>query len=241
MQLFYAKQLVDGKAILDENESSHCIRVLRKKKGDEISLTDGKGHFFEGRIIQDNPRQTILETRNEIVQVEGHPWNLHIAIAPTKNMDRFEWFVEKAVEIGVNEISPVICHYSERKKLRTDRLERIMVSAMKQSLKAYLPILHPLRPLKDIFDEEISGRENYIAHLEDNNRTELVHLRPESSNYLVLIGPEGDFHPDEILLAKKNNFQAVSLGYSRLRTETAGVAVCQIISDIESLKRRTES
>ncbi|MCF8381862.1 MAG: 16S rRNA (uracil(1498)-N(3))-methyltransferase [Bacteroidales bacterium] len=236
MQLFYANQMIDGSAYLDETESGHCIRVLRKKKGDEIRFTDGKGKYYSGIITQDNPRQCILKVPGKGEELVKHNYNLHIAIAPTKNIDRFEWFVEKAVEIGVDSITPLLCRYSERKKLRSDRLEKIIISAMKQSIKAHLPVLHPLTAFKDFAGAEYSDSEKLIAHLEETKRTELIRMKPRNSNYIVLIGPEGDFHTDEINLAFKNDFQAVSLGHSRLRTETAGVAVCQIISDLESLK-----
>jgi len=236
MQLFYANQIIASSAFLDENESGHCIRVLRKKKGDEIKFTDGKGKYYVGIITQDNPRQCILNIVGKGEELFKHNYNLHIAIAPTKNIDRFEWFVEKSVEIGVDSITPVLCHYSERKKLRADRLEKIIISAMKQSIKAHLPLLNPLTSYKEFVSGVFPDCGKYIAHLEETERKELIRISPGPSNYIVLIGPEGDFHIDEIKLAFKNDYQAVSLGNSRLRTETAGIAVCQIISDLESLR-----
>lgn len=236
MQLFYANQVIDASAFLDENESGHCIRVLRKKKGDEIKFTDGKGKYYVGIITQDNPRQCILNVLGKGEELYKHNYNLNIAIAPTKNIDRFEWFVEKSVEIGVDSITPILCHYSERKKLRIDRLEKIIISAMKQSIKAHLPVLNPLTSYKDFVNGIYPNTAKYIAHLEETERKELIRISPEFSNYIILIGPEGDFHIDEIDLAYKNDFQAVSLGHSRLRTETAGIAVCQIIGDLESLR-----
>lgn len=236
MQLFYANQVIDGSAFLDENESGHCIRVLRKKIGDEIKFTDGRGKYYVGTVTQANPRQCILKVSGKGEELFKHNYNLHIAIAPTKNIDRFEWFVEKAVEIGVDSITPILCNYSERKKLRADRLEKIIISAMKQSVKAHLPVLNPLISYKEFVNAGYPNSGKYIAHLEETERKELIRISPGPSNYIILIGPEGDFHPDEIKLAVKNDFKAVSLGHSRLRTETAGIAVCQIISDLESLR-----
>lgn len=236
MQLFYAKQIIDGSAFLDENESGHCIRVLRKNMGDVIKFTDGKGKYYEGIITQNNPRQCILKVNSKGEQLHKHSYKLHIGIAPTKNIDRFEWFVEKAVEIGVDSITPLLCHYSERKKLRLDRLEKIIISAMKQSIKAHLPVLNPLSNYQDFVIAEYPNTLKFIAHLEESERKELIRTNAGSSNYLILVGPEGDFHMDEINMALVNGFQAVSLGHSRLRTETAGIVACQIISDIESLR-----
>lgn len=236
MQLFYATEIIEGSAFLDENESGHCIRVLRKKKGDNIKFTDGNGKYYEGIILQDNPRQCIVKVRGKGEQLYKHKYNLHIAIAPTKNIDRFEWFVEKAVEIGVDSITPLLCHYSERKKIRSDRLGKIIISAMKQSIKAHLPILNSFCSYEDFVNAEYSNTVKFIAHLVESERKELIHTIPGPPNYIILIGPEGDFHKDEIRMAIGNDFQAVSLGHSRLRTETAGIAACQIISNLESLR-----
>lgn len=236
MQLFYAKNIIENSAFLDETESTHCVRVLRKKKGDIINLTDGKGHFYQGKISQDNPKQCILQITETTVSAPKHPYNLHVAIAPTKNIDRFEWFVEKAVEIGVDIITPLICHYSERKKLRSDRIEKIIISAMKQSIKGFLPKFNETISIQEFVLQGFNNSLKCIAHLEKQKKTELIKLDRDGNDYVIIIGPEGDFHPDEIKLAIANGFIPISLGNSRLRTETAGVAVCQIVCDRQSLK-----
>ncbi len=206
------------------------------KVGDELNFVDGIGGMYKAVIAKADYKNTLVNILHKDATYRKHDYNLHIAIAPTKNIDRYEWFVEKAVEIGVDTITPILCHYSERKKLRNDRLERIMVSAMKQSVKAHLPTLNPLTKFEDLVKTTYSDAQKLIAHCEDTERHDLIRMNSGPSNYLMLIGPEGDFHPDEINLATENGFLPVSLGHSRLRTETAGVAVCQIISDIESLR-----
>ena len=236
MQLFYSENIINKQAILNMDESSHCIRVLRRKKGDQVKLTDGKGYFYTGVITQDNPKQTIINLEGKAEKAYKHPYHLHVAIAPTKNMDRMEWFVEKAVEIGVDEITPILCRHSERKKLREDRLQKIILSAMKQSMKADLPRLNRLTPLADLLNSGLKDVQKLIAHLEEGRKQKLIKLRPQYNKYLVLIGPEGDFDPSEISPAIQNAFVPVSLGNYRLRTETAGVAACQIIADIERIK-----
>ena len=236
MHLYYTKEIESDTAVLDSVESQHCIKVLRMKEGDVLNFVDGVGGMYKALIVNANYKRTLVKIIKKDKTFRKHNYHLHIAIAPTKNMDRYEWFVEKAVEIGVDTITPILCHYSERKKLRTDRLERIMVSAMKQSIKAHLPTLNPLTNYKDLVKTTFSGVQKVIAHCEESERHDLIRINPGPSEYLILIGPEGDFHPEEINMALKNDFLPVSLGHSRLRTETAGVAVCQIISDLERLR-----
>jgi len=228
MQIFYVTDAaVRGE--LPEEEAAHAIRVLRLTEGETILLTDGIGSFYKAEITRAHPKHcefSIIET------IEQAPfWNtqLHIAVAPTKNMDRMEWFVEKATEIGIDAITCLLCRYSERKEIKLPRLEKIMVSAMKQSQKAYLPQLHEMTPFKQFILQDHHGRK-FIAHCEPGMEKQLLkdayHL---GEDVLILIGPEGDFSSDEIALALKNGFEPVSLGESRLRTETAALVACHTI------------
>lgn len=227
MILFYQPQIPQGVFHLDEDESKHCVKVLRKKPGDSIDLTDGSGSFYKA-IIQDADSRKCVFTITETRQQGSRPFHLHIAISPTKNADRIEWFVEKAVEFGVDEISLIECEHTERSYIRHDRLEKVAVSAMKQSLKAYLPKIHPLLSFPEII--ETKTRSKYIAYVDSSNPVHLMNAAKDSNDVIVLIGPEGDFSEEELQQAGKHGFQKVSLGSSRLRTETAGLAACHIIN-----------
>ena len=227
MQLFYI-QKAEKEIILSAEESKHATKSLRKKEGDTLHLTDGKGGFYKAKITLADSRKcrlTIISTEQKAKQ---HNYHLHIAIAPTKNMDRFEWFLEKACEIGIDEITPIICERSERKLIKTQRCNRILLSAMKQSLKFHLPKLNEAITLKDVLKQDFEGNK-YIAHCEDGEKKELKKEKVAAKN-LILIGPEGDFSPAEIKIALQNNFKAVSLGKTRLRTETAGIVAVNIIN-----------
>lgn len=217
--------------------------VLRLREGDIIHLTDGKGTLFEASIFDANSRQV---TANVISRQENYgrrAYHLHMAVAPTKNIDRFEWFLEKATEIGVDEITPLICEHSERRKLRTDRLEKVITAAMKQSLKAYHPKLNEPQPVAKFlayqpprFPASVlpgfpanSFQENkYIAYITSDSPL-LQQIYPKGTNAVILIGPEGDFSPAEVESAKKSGYQVISLGESRLRTETAAIVACHTI------------
>lgn len=229
MQLFYVPDIPGAEVILDETESKHAIRVLRLEKGEKVNVVDGKGGFYVAEIAEANPKKCllqILETKREFGKRNFH---LHIAIAPTKNNDRFEWFLEKATEIGIGEITPLITERSERKTVNPERLEKILVSAMKQSLKAFLPKLCNPQSFKELLKQPFDGKK-FIAYIEEKQTVHLKNVVDKSDNVLVLIGPEGDFSPDEVKLALQNGFQPVSLGESRLRTETAGVVACHIVN-----------
>ena len=220
MQLFYTNSTENHFTISSE-ESKHAIKVLRKKEGDFLNFTDGKGNLFIAEILIADRRKTKVKIVKREKKDKQHKYYLHIAIAPTKNMDRYEWFLEKATEIGIDEITPIICEYSERKIIKPERCNRILLSAMKQSLKFHLPKLNEAITLKDFLKKDSKGNK-YIAHCEDSERIELKNERTEKRT-LILIGPEGDFSPAEIEMALKNQYKAVSLGNSRLRTETAGI------------------
>lgn len=229
MQLFYTPNIPALVFQLDETESKHAVRVLRLISGDHIQLIDGKGNFHEAVIKDAHPKRCqvqIIETQAEFGKRNHY---LHMAVAPTKNIDRFEWFLEKATEIGIDEITPILCEHSERKVIKNERLEKVIVSAMKQSLKAYLPKLNPLTPIKDILSAEFDGNK-YVAHCYEQDKRQLKNEATNSNSNLILIGPEGDFSESEIELALQNKFTPVSLGESRLRTETAAVVACHTVN-----------
>ena len=227
MQLFYI-QNPESEIILSVEESKHATKVLRKKEGDILNFTDGKGGFYKAKITVADTRKCRLEIISSEQKEKQHNYHLHIAIAPTKNMDRFEWFLEKATEIGIDEITPIICSHSERKAIKTERCNRILLSAMKQSLKFHLPKLNEAITLKNFLKQDFEGNK-YIAHCEEGNKTELKEKKKEKRT-LILIGPEGDFSPTEIEMVLQYQFKAVSLGTSRLRTETAGIIATHTIN-----------
>lgn len=225
MHIFYTPELSGNTYSLDESESKHCIRVLRLEQGDEIILVDGKGGYFTAEIVDPNPKKCMVLVIKSELNFGLQNFQIHIAIAPTKNIESIEWFLEKATEIGISHITPLLCRFSERKEIKTDRLEKVMISAMKQSLKAYLPQLDPLTKFTDFISRPFEGQK-FIAHCEDQHRDILKKMIIPNKNYLILIGPEGDFSSDEIKMAIEAGFHPVSLGDSRLRTETAGVVAC---------------
>jgi len=227
MQLFYLEHPKD-EIILSAEESKHAIKVLRKKEEDILGFTDGRGNFYKAEIRVADSRKCRLQIVSSEQKPKQHNYHLHIAIAPTKNMDRFEWFLEKATEIGINEITPIICSRSERKVIKTERCTRILLSAMKQSLKFHLPKLNEAISLSDFIKQDFEGAK-YIAHCKDGKKNELK-TEDKTEKVLILIGPEGDFSPKEIELALQNQFKEVSLGTSRLRTETAGIIAVHTIN-----------
>lgn len=228
MQLFYCPDHNGEHYILNEEESKHCIRVLRMNIGDVFHITDGKGNLYEVEIIDDHPKRCAVKVNGHKAEFEKRDFYLHMAVAPTKNINRYEWFLEKSTEIGIHEITPIICDHSERKEVKIKRLEKVIISAIKQSLKAYLPILNETIKLSDFLTQDFDGQK-FIAYCEGQAPL----LKKEynlNKNALILIGPEGDFSPEEIDLALKNGFQIISLGESRLRTETAAIAACHTIN-----------
>ena len=227
MQLFYLENPKD-EIILSAEESKHATKVLRKKEGDILNFTDGKGAFYKAEIIVADSRKCRLKVVSTEQKEKQHNYHLHIAIAPTKNMDRFEWFLEKATEIGIDEITPIICSRSERKVIKTERCNRILLSAMKQSLKLHVPKLNEAISLNDFIKQDFKGNK-YIAHCEDGKKKELKTVN-KTEKTLILIGPEGDFTQKEIDLVLQNKFKEVSLGTSRLRTETAGIVAAHTIN-----------
>jgi len=231
MNLFYVPDISGQIVELPPEEARHAVQVMRKKEGEEIMLVDGLGHWHRLRIVEAGKKRCrgrILET---LEPENKRPFHLHIAIAPTKNINRFEWFLEKTTELGIDEITPLICMRSERKHLREDRLQKILVAAMKQSLKAYLPRLNDAIPFNDFVHQQKSGEEQkFIAYLDEEVKGHLKENYHKNQNVLILIGPEGDFSPEEVQLAKEQGFLGVSLGPNRLRTETAGIAACHVVN-----------
>ena len=228
MHLFYQPDIDAGKAFLDTDESGHCTKVLRLKNGDFIHVTDGKGSIHTCRITKADPKKSLFE----IVESKAIPakdFFIHVAIAPTKSPDRLEWFVEKSVELGIDKISTILCSQSERKTVRTDRLHRKAVGAMKQSLKSRTPEISGLTSLSDLLADH-SEPQKYIACINELPRPHLLNLAKKGGRYLILIGPEGDFSQKEVSSATSIGFKPVSLGNNRLRTETAGLAACHILN-----------
>lgn len=227
MHLFYQEQLPEIK-YLDQDESKHCVKVLRMQAGDEINIIDGKGTFYKATITEAHPKKCqfeIIETSAE----RTPSFHRHLAIAPTKNIDKMEWLVEKATEMGIDEISFFQSFHSERKVIKIERLEKKVVSAMKQSLKARKPILNEILPLGKILNN-IKAENKLIAYVDFENKIHMKNELSDEQDTLILIGPEGDFTPEEVDLAIKNGFKKVSLGNSRLRTETAALAAVYLMN-----------
>ncbi len=227
MHLFYTPDIEPShpQYFLSEEESKHCIRVLRLGVGDEVQLIDGRGGFYNAEIKDAHPKRTILQITSVTQQFNKRNHYLHIAIAPTKNIERLEWFLEKATEIGIDEISLIICQRSERKEAKVDRLNKIITSAIKQSLKAYHPVLNEPQTLTSLLAQQFDGQK-FIAHCDAGDKANLKGVFAPQSRYLILIGPEGDFSPKEIDDALQHGFKAITLGESRLRTETAALEAC---------------
>jgi len=235
LNLFYTPDISGNLYSLNEEESRHCQKVLRLREGDPVHLTDGRGTLFAARITDLQSRRVTVEVVSRQDGFGQRDYSLHLAVAPTKNIDRFEWFLEKATEIGVDEITPLICDHSERRHLRTDRLEKVITAAVKQSLKAYHPKLN--EPV--LLEKFLAFRPPRILanHLPENKFMAYItpgvpllkQLYQKGADAVILIGPEGDFSPDEVEAATSSGYQVISLGKSRLRTETAAIAACHTI------------
>lgn len=237
MQLFYAPDLTPPLYTLSEEESKHCVRVLRLGCGDTLHITDGRGNLFCCELTNADPRRCtvrVVETRSAW---EKLPYALTMAVAPTKNADRFEWFLEKATEVGVSAIVPLDAARSERRVYKPERGERVITAAMKQSLKAYRPELRPLTPLREAVSAPFEGRK-FIAHCapaqSSAGKAYLPSTLRPGEAALVFIGPEGDFSPEEIAFALANGFEEITLGTQRLRTETAALAAVVMVSVVNA-------
>jgi 16S rRNA (uracil1498-N3)-methyltransferase len=229
MHLFYTPDITSDVYTLSEAESRHCQKVLRLREGDTIHLTDGMGTLFEARLIESSGRQVTVEVTDKKEEHGKRPYRLHLAVAPTKSIDRFEWFLEKATEIGVDEITPLFCEHSERKVVRHDRLFKVITAAVKQSLKAYHPILNEMTSIREFVTKKNEGQ-LFIAHQDEYDPVVLQNIYKKGKDATILIGPEGDFSDLELASARKAGFQIVSLGNSRLRTETAALVACHAVA-----------
>ena len=225
MYLFYAPDIKDKGYILNPEDSRHCAKVLRLKSGVRITLTDGRGSFYYAKITKADAKATEVAVEETERQEKPWPFHLHVAIAPTKNMNRTEWAIEKMIELGVDRITPLLCDHSERKTIKPARIHRIITSAVKQSLKAWYPQLEEMTQFKKFVEGEFQGGK-YIAYRDEQYNKMLGEFYSPSADAVVLIGPEGDFSRDEVALAIEKGFKPVNLGKSRLRTETAAVVAC---------------
>jgi 16S rRNA (uracil1498-N3)-methyltransferase len=235
MNVFYLPEAEIGSVILSEEESKHCVRVLRMQTGDNVCITNGNGLLMDAVLVEANPKHSVLNVTSAKRGADFWPYTLHLGIAPTKNIERIEWFLEKVTEIGIDEISLFSSMHSERKIVRHDRLEKIIVSAVKQSIKSRLPKLNELCSFNELVRRDFTGSK-YIAWIDETIIDTLVIDYQAGENVLILIGPEGDFSREEVDLAKKNGFKPISLGSSRLRTETAGIVACNTIQFLNQLK-----
>ncbi|MDN3493258.1 16S rRNA (uracil(1498)-N(3))-methyltransferase [Winogradskyella bathintestinalis] len=230
MQLFYNQNITENDTSFkfDKEESRHIAKVLRKKEGDILAITNGNGWLFTAKITLAEPKKCIVSLTSKSYQPKRQ-FNLHLAVAPTKMNDRFEWFLEKATEIGIETITPVICDHSERKVIKTERFEKIIQSAMKQSLQYHKPILNDPKNFKDFIKQTFIGQ-TFIAHCEETDKKSLKSQLKPATDCTILIGPEGDFSVKEIEMALEHNYIPVTLGATRLRTETAAIAACHSVS-----------
>ena len=229
MHIFFEENLQNALVELSPEESRHCTKVLRLKAGDEIGFVDGKGLFARARLVEVNAKSTTAAITQRELQSKRN-FHLHIAVAPTKSIDRFEWFLEKATECGIEEITPIICAQSERKVIKPERLNKIIVAAMKQSQRAWLPRLNDVVKFKDFVKSYSSDTPSFIAHCDEGAKNPLRDAYQPGKDVLIMIGPEGDFSPEEVQLARDKGIQAISLGQNRLRTETAALVACMEVN-----------
>lgn len=231
MNIFYTPDIEGNTYTLNEEESKHCVRVLRMMVGDAINLVDGKGGFYTAKIADANPKRCRVDVVSKIEDYGKRPYHLHIAIGPTKLIDRYEWFLEKVTEIGIDEITPLESFHSERRVVKQERSEKVVTAAVKQSMKAFHPIVNEITSFKELVKLPFNGK-RLIAHCNVGNKILLKKALEPNENALILIGPEGDFSVEEVEMAVQNGFVEISLGDSRLRTETAGVVACDTLSFI---------
>ena len=230
MQLFFNPDLSENTSQItfSKEESRHIVKVLRKSVGDILHITNGKGWLFTSELMTSDIKSCSVVVTSKVLQPKRN-YQLHLAVAPTKMNDRFEWFLEKATEIGIDTITPIICDHNERKIIKLDRFEKILQSAMKQSLNCYLPKLNEAIPFKEFINKKFTGQ-RFIAHCDETHRTSLKHELRAKTDVLILIGPEGDFSVKEIEMAIQNKFIPVTLGETRLRTETAAIVACHTVA-----------
>ena len=231
MHLFYTPDITGDRYVLNSEESKHCVKVLRLGVGEALAVVDGKGNWYNAVIERADMRGCEIRVTERIGEYGKRPFRLHLAVAPTKNMDRMEWMLEKCTEMGIEEVTMLNTAHSERKVVKADRLEKVIVAAMKQSLKAYLPRLNPMADFKKLV---ASSQEpcKFIAHCHEGEKKRLEEVYCPGKDVVLLIGPEGDFSEEEVAFARQHGFVEVTLGNSRLRTETAGMVACHSINFI---------
>lgn len=234
MHLFYTPELMAEVHTLSKDDSRHCAKVLRLTIGDKITLSDGRGYFYPSEIIDGNPKAVTVRVLEKKAMSKGWPQHIQIGFAPTKNIGRTEWALEKCTEMGVDTFSPFISYHSERKVIKSDRLERVITAAAKQSLKAWHPKLEALQRFEKLVKKPFDG-DKFIAYIGEESKDLLPGMINRQHDTLILIGPEGDFSKEEVRLAMENGYTPVSLGSSRLRTETAIVAACHTVHVINEL------
>ncbi len=225
MQIFYAYAVSEGTAHFSREESGHCLRVLRMRRGEKISFTDGNGNLYNG-VIKGDDSTAMTASVTSVTRDAGHEYRLHIAISPVKNDDRLEWFIEKAVETGIDEITPLLCNRTEKKRIRKERLEGLILSAMKQSVRSYLPKLNEPLSFSEFIAGERTGKRLIACCDPGIERLMINSAFSPGEEVTILIGPEGDFTPEEVIQAVQHGFIPVHMGPNRLRTETAGVVTC---------------
>jgi 16S rRNA (uracil1498-N3)-methyltransferase len=232
MDFFFSNNINNGIIILDAHEAKHCMKVMRHKVGDLIKTVDGLGNLYTGNIKSFDRNRCTIQINDTIENYNKRNQHIHIGISPIKNQDRLEWFIEKSVEIGIDEITLIDCDRTLRKKIKIDRLNKIAITAMKQSLKAYIPKINDVISVND-FIMYNQNSSKFICHLDNDERRDVLYYKDDikkSKNVSILIGPEGDFSASEIELAVDNSFLCVTLGNSRLRTETAGIVACHLFN-----------
>jgi 16S rRNA (uracil1498-N3)-methyltransferase len=235
MNVFYLPNAQIGTISFQEEESKHIVKVLRMKEGDGFCVTDGNGSLYDAELIDAHPKRAMANLSNQREGYDIRNFKVSIAIAPTKLNERTEWFLEKATEIGIDEVKLFSSYHSERRVANVDRFKKIVISAMKQSVKSKMPIVEEMVSFDKLLKQHYEGQK-FIAWIDDNVKEQLCDLYKKGENALVLIGPEGDFSKEEVALAKENGFVPVSLGEARLRTETAAVVACHTIQLINQMK-----
>jgi len=236
MDFFFSNDINNQTIILDNYESRHCIKVMRHKIGDLIKIVDGLGNLYSGNLVSFNKNSCAIQINDKTENYKKRNQHIHIGISPIKNQDRLEWFIEKSVEIGIDEITLIDCDRTLRKKIKIDRLNKIAITAMKQSLKAYIPKINDVTSVND-FIMYNQNSSKFICHLDNDDRKDVLYYKDDIKKYKnvsILIGPEGDFSASEIELAVDNSFLCVTLGNSRLRTETAGIVACHLFNLMNS-------
>ena len=234
MNLFYTPFIQGDTHLLEESESKHAIRVLRLTRGERVVLVDGKGGWYEAEVEEDHPKRCLLRILSGKENYQPLGYSLHLAVAPPKNMERFEWFLEKSTEIGISEITPILCKRSERRQLKMDRLERILIAAMKQSLKAHKPVMNEAISFEEFIRLDHPGTRG-IAACFGSERVGIEQLETEGA-YTLMVGPEGDFTGAEVQSAIQAGFAPFHLGRFRLRTETAAVYIAAAVSVLQQQK-----